>query len=250
MTTIQLATPPAYNGAVPYPANTTLAYEGSPMVKATMEGDRFQWALELEQARTKTNAALQTLRQVVDEPVMPTRSDSSWRLVSALDDARRAISPYMNHVPGSEGFENNEVPRYLVDGSIHPDDVGNPKLNLAGSVQMHQENVVHRIPREHLEGVNWQSVQESLETSTHIDDLLIWGNRTTNSGLPDIPQAIAELQTLDAQFAALVENQGAAPVERSGLLRKINALPTSVKAAAVAALAVGAVSTAVAIAKD
>ncbi len=250
MSTIQLATPPAYNGVVPYPANTTLAYEGSPMVKSAMEGDRFQWAVELEQARNKTSQALQTLRQVADEPVLQTRAESSWRLVSGIDEARRAISPYMNHVPGSEGFANNEVPRYLVDGSIHPDDIGNPKLNLAGSVQMHQENVIHRIPRENLEGVNWQSVQESLATSTHIDDLLIWGNRTTNSGLPDVHRAIAELETLDAQFAALVENTGAAPVERSGLMRKINALPTGVKVAAAAAAAVAVIGTGVAIAKD
>ncbi|MCB0877696.1 MAG: hypothetical protein KDC46_01775 [Thermoleophilia bacterium] len=247
MTSITLATPPAYDGVVPYPANA-LAYEGSPMVTEAMKGDRFQYVKELQQAHDKTKDALTLLRQVADEPVMPTRSESSWRLVSAIDDARRAISPYMNHVPGSEGFENNEVPRYLVDGSVHPDDIGNPKMNFAGSVQMHQETVIHRLPKENLEGVNWQSVKESLRTSTQIDDLLIWGNRVTESGLPDVPRAIGELETLDAQFLALLENQGARPVEQSGLLRRVGALPTGVKVAAVGALALGVIGTGIAVA--
>lgn len=228
---------PAYDGVLPYP-DRALAYEGSPMVRAAMEGDRFQYVAELGTAQTKARHALDVLRQVADEPVMPTRGDSSWRLVSALDDARRAVSPYMNHEPGSPGFENNEVPRY-VDGVVDPTDAANPRMNLAGSVQMHQETVLYRLPRKDVASVNWQSVEQSLRTSERIDDLLIWGNRYNRSGLPDVPTAIRELETLDAQFAALLQNQGAQPVERSGVLRTIAALPTGVKVAGVAAVALG-----------
>jgi hypothetical protein len=246
MTTITPGSRPAYDGILPYP-DRELAYEGSPMVREAVQGDRFQYITELGRAQTKAQRALGVLRQVADEPVLPTRAESSWRLVSALDDARRAVSPYMNHVPGSAGFENNEVPRY-VDGVIDPADAANPKMNLEGSVQMHQETVLYRLPKEHVEGVNWQSVEQSLRTSEKIDDLLIWGNRYNRSGLPDVPTAIRELETLDAQFGALLQNQGAQPVERSGLVRRVLDLPVGVKLAGAAALAVGAGVAGVAIA--
>lgn len=255
MTSITPAARPAYDGVVPYPANA-LAYEGSPMVKVT--GDRFQYVEELSAARTKIEGALDKLRQVVDEPMLPRTGageTASWRLISAVDDARRAVSPYMNHVPGSPGFENNEVPRYLADQSVHPDDVGNRKMNLAGSVQMHQETVIHRLPKKDLEGVNWQSVADSLQTSTRIDDLLIWGNRVTNDGMPDVARAVSELEQLDRQFAAVLQNQGGpnVPVKTpgtGGIVQTLSALPTGVKVAAGAGLALAVVGGGVALARD
>lgn len=255
MTSITPAAPPAYDGVVPYPSNA-LAYEGSPMVEVT--GDRFQYVEELSTARRKIDGALTQLRQVVDEPMLPrtgTGETASWRLVSAVDDARRAVSPYMNHVPGSPGFENNEVPRFLADGVVHPDDLGNPRMNLAGSVQMHQETVIHRLPRKDLEGVNWQSVRDSLETSTRIDDLLIWGNSTTRSGMPDVSRAVSELEQLDRQFAAVLQNQGGpnVPVRTpgsGGLVQGLSALPTGVKVAAGAGLALAVVGGGVALTRD
>jgi hypothetical protein len=237
---------PAYDGVVPYPGNA-LAYEGSPLV--AVKGDRFQYIEELGAAREKIEGALVKLRQVADEPVMPTRAESSWRLVSATDDARRAVSPYMNHVPGSVGFENNEVPRFLSDGTINAEDAANRKMNLTGSVQMHQETVIHRLPRKDLEGVNWQSVADSLQTSTKFDDLLIWGNKVTESGLPDVPRAIRELELLDQQFAAVIGNQGAPPV-KGGFMQTLAGLPTGVKIAGGAALAVGVVGAGIAMAGD
>ena len=132
---------PAYDGVVPYPG-TALAYEGSPLVAVT--GDRFQYIEELGAAREKIEGALVKLRQVVDEPVMPTRADSSWRLVTAADDARRAVSPYMNHVPDSPGFANNEGPRFLPDGTLNAEDAVNRRMHLTAIVQMPQQQSIHR----------------------------------------------------------------------------------------------------------
>lgn len=255
MTSLTPPARPAYDGVVPYPPHA-LAYEGSPMVKVT--GDRFQYVEELSTGRTKIKEALDRLRQVVDEPMLPRTGSgetASWRLISAVDDARRAVSPYMNHVPGSPGFENNEVPRFLADGAVHPDDLGNRRMNLAGSVQMHQETVIHRLPKKDLEGVNWQSVADSLETSTRIDDLLIWGNKATTDGMPDVSRAVRELEQLDRQFAAVLQNQGGpnVPVRTpgsGGIVQRLSALPTGVKVAAGAGLALAVVGGGVALARD
>ncbi|MCW2955981.1 MAG: hypothetical protein JWO69_850 [Thermoleophilia bacterium] len=208
-----------------------LAYEGSPMTQVS--GDRFQWITELNGARDKISHARQALRTVRSEPVPATRAEASWALVSNLDDARRAVAPYMNHDPSTPGFARNEVPRYLPDGAVHADDLGKANMNFDGSVQMHQETILHRLPATDVQSMNWQSVRASLDTSTKIDDLLVWGSASTQ-GMPDVPRALRELEQMDGQFAALVQNQGA-PVSGSGVGAKLAALPTGVKVAGAAA---------------
>ncbi|MCW2962397.1 MAG: hypothetical protein JWM90_2784 [Thermoleophilia bacterium] len=183
---------------LPWP-NRALAYAGSTMTR--VDGDPRQPAREIDAARSKIAVARATLAEISDLPIPSTRGEAGWMLTSSLDDARRAVSPYMNHDPATEAFARNEVPRYIHNGRVHPDDRGNALMNYDGSVQMHQETVLYRLPKEHVfRAGDWHHVADALTTSESIDDLLIWG-RNAPTGRPDVQGAIHALDRMDGQLA-------------------------------------------------
>lgn len=183
---------------LPWP-NRELAYAGSPMTR--VDGDPRQPAREVAAARSKLAFARETLNEISDLPIPATRGEAGWMLTSSLDDARRAVTPYMNHDPATEAFVRNEVPRYINNGRVHPDDRGNALMNYDGSVQMHQETVLYRLPKRHVEAAgDWRHVADALTTSERFDDLLIWG-RNAPTGRPDVHGAVRVLDRMDGQLA-------------------------------------------------
>ncbi|MCB0877697.1 MAG: hypothetical protein KDC46_01780, partial [Thermoleophilia bacterium] len=181
-------TPPTWAGAKPLPRPAEgLAYDWAPF--ATPTGDKFEWAQRLDRAKGLLDESRVHLDTLADYRFPENPADTPQSIRDAVDGARKVVFPKRMDL----GELKNEVPNYLPDGTIHPDEVSE-RLWTKPSVREELETVLFRLPKEDTKTMNVAAVDDALRAA---QDFTYDITYQTPSGARDLPNVQAARERLD-----------------------------------------------------
>jgi hypothetical protein len=209
-------TPPVWDGVKPLPRPAEgLAYDWSPMTTPT--GDRFEWTTRLGNAKAEVAKARVYLDQLdgVTFPANP--ADTSQSIRDAIDGARKTVYPKRFDL----GHAKGEVPNYLPDGSIHPEDLAaSTRLRDKPSVRAELETVLFRLPRADVGTMNVAAVDEALKGASDFSFDITYQTAEGGKDLPSVSAARDRLTKIESLIDEALKNAGSDTVD-AGLWARI-----------------------------
>lgn len=231
-------TPPAWDGAKPVsvPAEG-LAYDWSPMARPDAN-NAFAWADELTSAKALVaSARTQMATGGIDDYDFPPPArvqEVPQPMRDALDGVRKTVFPKR----GDLGDPKQEVPNYLPDGTIHPDDAASQRLWDKPSVRLHLENVLFRLPQEHTRSMNVAAVDDALRAADDFSYAITYQVKGSDAkDVPDAKQAHALLTRIDTLLDETLQNRGTETIDagwRARIGNRFQQLPVAGQRAAIA----------------
>jgi hypothetical protein len=195
-------TPPVWHGTKPLPRPAEgLAYDYADF--ATPSGDRFEWTARLDKAKQLLGESRAHL-DVLDGYAFPTDPlDTPQSIRDAVDGARKVVFPKRMDL----GAPKNEVPNYLPDGTIHPDEVSD-RLWTKPSVREELETVLFRLPKDDVRSMNIASIDDALRAAQSFTYDITYQTPTGGTDLPDVAAARKRLDTIEELIDHALQNTG------------------------------------------
>lgn len=196
-------TPPVWNGVKPHPRPAEgLAYDHSRMAK--LSGDPFEWTTRLTNAKAEV-ANARTFLEKLDGYAFPADPKETPQAIrDAVDGARKTVYPKRFDL----GNARQEVPNYLPDGSIHPDDLASTRLWDKPSVRMELETVLYRIPKADVATMNVAAVDDALRAAEDFGYDITYQTKLGSKDLPDVSAARKRLDTIEELIDHAIQNAG------------------------------------------
>lgn len=197
-------TPPTWDGVKPHPRPAEgLGYDWSDMTK--LSGDRFEWTTRLDAAKAEVANARAFLDKLdgYTFPSDPLETPQSIR--DAVDGARRTVYPKRFDL----GHAKGEVPNYLPDGTIHPEDLAaSTRLWDKPSVRMHLETVLYRIPKADVATLNVAAVDDALRAAEDFGYDITYQAKAGARDLPSVQAARERLTKIEGLIDHALQNAG------------------------------------------
>jgi hypothetical protein len=209
-------TPPVWDGVKPLPRPAEgLAYDWSPMTPAP--GDRFEWVPQLNSAKARIAEARTYLDQLDGYAFPADPKDTPQAIRDAVDGARKTVFPKRFDL----GHAKGEVPNYLPDGSIHPEDLAaSTRLWDKPSLRMHLETVLFRLPPEGVGRMNVAAVDEALKGAEAFSLDITYQTAEGGKDLPSASAARDRLTKIESLIDEALKNAGTDTVD-AGLWARI-----------------------------
>lgn len=196
-------TPPVWDGVKPHPRPPEgLAYDWSDMTKLT--GDPFEWTTRLTNAKARVGDARTFLDQLDGYSFPADPKETPQAIRDAVDGARKTVYPKRYDL----GHAKQEVPNFLPDGTIHPDDLASPKLWNKSSVRMELETVLYRIPRADVSTMNVDAVDDALRAAEDFGYDITYQTKAGTKDLPSVAAARKRLDTIEELIDHALQNAG------------------------------------------
>lgn len=195
-------TPPTWAGIKPLPRPAEgLAYDYADF--ATPSGDPFEWSTRLNKAKTLLGESRTHLDTLADYtfPADPANVPQSMR--DAIDGARKVVFPKRMNL----GEVKNEVPNYLPDGTIHPEEVSE-RLWTKPSVREELETVLFRLPKDDVKTMNIAAVDDALRAAQDFTYDITYQTPTGTRDLPSVSAARQRLDQIESLIDQALQNAG------------------------------------------
>ena len=207
-------TPPVWQGVKPHPRPAEgLAYDWAPM--ATPTGDSFEWSMRLNNAKGEIANARAFLDQLEGYSFPENPADTPQSVRDAVDGARKTVFPKRLDL----GAVKNEVPNYLPDGTIHPEEISE-RLWTKPSVRMELETVLFRLPREDVGTMNVAAVDDALRAAQEFSYDITYQTPSGGRDLPSVQGARDRLSRIEELIDHALQNAGT-DTEAAGIWARI-----------------------------